>query len=273
MNEAKGMKQRVLRVDRFDDPRIDDYRNVSDAELLRHRNLFVVEGRLGIDRLLASGSSVVSLLLNDASFRALEGSLSTVPDEVPIYLIGTGEFGLITGFNLHRGCLAMARRLPERPAGDIVESAATILVLEGVSDASNVGAAFRNAAAFGAGAVLLSPTCCDPLYRKAIRTSMGSVLTVPFARLQHWPADLDMLKAKGFTLVALTPRGSALDLDAYAKQRAGARLALLVGTEGSGLTAEAESKADVRVRISIRAGVDSLNLATAAGIALHCLRP
>jgi tRNA G18 (ribose-2'-O)-methylase SpoU len=264
---------RVLRVDRFDDPRIDDYRNVSDAELLRQRDLFVIEGRLGIERLLASGSPVVSLLLNDASFRALEGSLSAVPDDVPVYLIGTGDFGLVTGFNLHRGCLAMAPRPPEHLAADIVDSAELILVLEAVSDASNVGAAFRNAAAFGAGAVLLSPTCCDPLYRKAIRTSMGSVLTVPFARLPQWPADLDMLKTRGFTVVALTPRDSAIDLDAYAKQRAGARLALLVGTEGAGLTAEAEAKADVCVRISIRADVDSLNLATAAGIALHCLRP
>ena len=263
----------VVRIDRMSDPRLDDYRNVSDAELLRHRGLFVAEGRFGVGRLLETGRPVVSLLLNDASFRALETPLSSISGDVPVYIIETDEFRSITGFNLHRGCLALAKRPSERAAVDVIGSTDLILVLEGVGDASNVGAAFRNAAAFGAGAVLLSPACCDPLYRKAMRTSMGSVLTVPYARLPQWPADLDMLKGRGFTVVGLTPRDSAMELNAYAKQRAGTRLVVMVGSEGPGLTTEAEAKADICVRIAICTNVDSLNLATAAGIALHALRP
>ena len=275
-----------IRIDRFDDPRIQDYRNVSDAELLRRRGLFVAEGRLGVHRLLSSSYDIVSLLLNDASFRALEPSLSAIMARTPVYICDTGDFGSITGFNLHRGCLALARRPPDRSPLDIADSSGLVLVLEGVTDAANVGSVFRNAAAFGAGAVLLSPTCCDPLYRKAIRTSMGSALYVPHARLQNWPADLEMLKSRGFAVLALTPRDSAIDLREYATRRhhstasarpvpveRRARLALLIGSEGPGLTSEAEAMADICVRIPIRAEVDSLNLATAAGIALYCLAP
>ena len=276
-----------IRIDRFDDLRIQDYRNVSDAELLRRRGLFVAEGRLGVRRLLASGCDIVSLLLNDASFRALEVSLGGIIERTPVYICETSDFGSITGFNLHRGCLALARRPPERSAVGIADSSDLVLVLEGVTDASNVGSAFRNAAAFGAGAVFLSPSCCDPLYRKAIRTSMGSALQVPYARLQNWPADLDMLKSRGFALLALTPKESAIDLRVYAARQPNqsnaaerlapvngrAKLALMIGSEGPGLTPEAEAMADICLRIPIRADIDSLNLATAAGIALYCLGP
>ena len=124
---------------------------------------------------------------------------------MPIYVCETEEFAAITGFNLHRGCLALAERPDVRAFEEVTRAADLLLVLEGVTDADNVGSAFRNAAAFGA-SVLLSETCCDPLYRKAIRTSMGSVLRMPYARLEHWPRDLATLKSDGFTLVALTPR-------------------------------------------------------------------
>ncbi len=145
-----------------------------------------------------------------------------------------------------------------------------IVILEGVGNADNTGGVFRNALAFGADAVLLSPTCCDPLYRKAIRTSMGATFRVPFRRLHDWPADLDLVKRAGFLLVALTPRADAKDLDQSARLLArGRSLALLIGNEGLGVTPEAEGKADERVRIAMSAGVDSLNLATAAGIALY----
>lgn len=259
---------RVVRIDRFDDPRLEDYRTLTDAELLLRRGLFVAEVRLGAGRVIEDGHAVVSLLLNEAAFRALETSLAAIPEDAPVYICETDEFRAITGFNLHRGCLALAKRPPERAANEIVDGAHLILVLEGVTDADNVGSAFRNAAAFGADGVLLSPTCCDPLYRKAIRTSMGSVLRMPYARLAHWPGDLATLKANGFTLVALTPRDSAIDLQACEKRP---RMALLVGTEGPGLTPDAEAMADVRVRIPIHRNVDSLNLATATGIALHYL--
>ena len=257
----------VVRIDRFDDPRIADYRNVSDAELLRLRNRFVAEGRLVVSRLLDAGIRVESLLLNAASFRALEASLASRQD-LPVYVCEREELAAITGFNLHRGCLALAERPGDRLLLDIARHSDLLLVLEGVADADNVGSAFRNAAAFGAG-VVLSETSCDPLYRKAVRTSMGAVLRTPYARTHAWPDDLTTLKAEGFTLVALTPRADAVDLAACTQRPPHHRVALLVGSEGAGLTGAAEQAADIRVRIPISADVDSLNLATATGIALY----
>lgn len=248
-----------------DDPRIDDYRRVADGDALRRQNLFVAEGRLVVGRLFDSGLQVVSLLVNEPSRRAMEVAIARLPEDVPVYVCATEAFGAITGFNLHRGCLALAVRPPERTPAEVAREGDRLLVLEGISDADNVGSAFRNAAAFGA-RVLLSPTCCDPLYRKAIRTSMGSVFAVPHARLESWPGDLAAVKALGFTLAALTPRAHARDLAAC---EAGTRMALLVGSEGPGLSPEAERLADLCLRIPMRPDVDSLNLATATGIALH----
>jgi tRNA G18 (ribose-2'-O)-methylase SpoU len=257
----------VIRIDRFDDPRLAEYRSMSDGELLRRRNRFVAEGRLVVGRLLQSGYRVESVLVNDASFRALETLLSRVLPEIPIYVCDADEFAAITGFHLHRGCLALAERPAARDFGEVVRSANLLLVLEAVTDADNVGSAFRNAAAFGA-SVLLSEACCDPLYRKAIRTSMGSVLRTPYARLPDWPRDLGTLKTEGFTLIALTPHEDAIDLPACVKRQR-ERLALLVGSEGPGVSQEAEAMADACVRIPISAEVDSLNVATATGIALY----
>lgn len=257
----------VIRIGRLDDPRLAAYRSVADAELLRRRNCFVAEGRLVVGRLLESGHRVESLLVNDASLRALEPALSAFSHDVPVYLCDTDDFAAITGFNLHRGCLALAKRPTESTLSEVVQHANLLLVLEAVTDADNVGSAFRNAAAFRA-SVVLSGACCDPLYRKAIRTSMGSVLRTPFARAHNWPGDLDALKRQGFTIVALTPRESAIDLDECARGT-GQKMAVLVGSEGPGLSVEAEAMADIRVRIAIRSDVDSLNLATATGIALY----
>ena len=258
----------VIRIDRLDDPRLAAYRSVSDAELLRRHNRFVAEGRLVVRRLVESGHGVESLLVNGASLRALQPSLTALPHDVPVYLCGTGDFAAITGFNLHRGCLALATRPADRGLIEVVEGANLLLVLEAVTDADNIGSAFRNAAAFGA-SVILSGACCDPLYRKAIRTSMGSVLRTPYARALNWPRDLDVLKRMGFTIVALTPREGALDLGVCTARPSSARMALLVGSEGPGLTAEASASADIHVRIPMRGDVDSLNLATATGIALY----
>lgn len=258
----------VVRVDRFDDPRLAGYRSVSDGELLRRRNRFVAEGRLVVGRLLEGQHRVESVLVNDASYRSLEGALSRLPEDVPVYVSDADEFTAITGFNLHRGCLALAERPTERVLGNVVRQADLLLVLEGVTDADNVGSAFRNAAAFGA-SVLVSEACCDPLYRKAIRTSMGSVLRTPYARIRDLPRDLATLKSEGFTIIALTPHKDAIDLSTCARRRPQDKTAILVGSEGVGLTAEARAIADVCVRIPICASVDSLNLATATGIALH----
>jgi tRNA G18 (ribose-2'-O)-methylase SpoU len=257
----------VVRIERFHDPRLADYRTVSDGELLRRRNRFVAEGRLVVGRLLEAGHRIESVLVNDASYRALEVALSRLPQDVPVFICDTDEFTALTGFNLHRGCIAMAERPIERSLDDVARQADLLLVLEGVTDPDNVGSAFRNAAAFGA-SVVLSETCCDPLYRKAIRTSMGSVLRTPYARMADWPRDLAALKSEGFTVVALAPRKDAIDLSAYARRRP-PRTALLVGSEGPGLTAAAQTMADACVRIPISADVDSLNLATATGIALY----
>jgi tRNA G18 (ribose-2'-O)-methylase SpoU len=257
---------------------------MSDGELLRRRNRFVAEGRIVVGRLLEADHRVESLLVNDASYRALAASLSHLPQDVPVYICDTDEFTAITGFNLHRGCLALVERPLARSPDEVVRRGDRLLVLEGVTDADNVGSAFRNAAAFGA-SVLLSQTCCDPLYRKAIRTSMGSVLRTPYARVQDWPSDLGTLRNAGFTIVALTPRGDAIDLPTYARRPARQsaspthpepvegrqRIALLIGSEGPGLTAAAQAMADVCVRIPTCANVDSLNLATATGIALYHL--
>lgn len=235
---------------------------------MRRRNRFVAEGRLVVGRLLEAGHRVESLLVNDASYRALEVSLSRLPEDVPVYIADTVKFTAITGFNLHRGCLALAERPEDRSIDDVMRGADLMLVLEGVTDADNVGSAFRNAAAFGA-SVILSETSGDPLYRKAIRTSMGSVLRTPYARMRDWPRDMAALKREGFIIVALTPREDAIDIHACARRRPGERMALLVGSEASGLTATGMGMADLCVRIPISADVDSLNVATATGIALH----
>lgn len=258
----------VIRIEQFDDPRLADYRSVSDAELLRRRNRFVAEGRLVIERLLEAGHRVESMLLNDASFRALEPLIAQLPADVPVYLCETSEFAAITGFNLHRGCLALAERPQPLAVRDVIRDAELVLVLEAVTDADNVGSVFRNAAAFGA-SVILSETCCDPLYRKAIRTSMGATLRTPYARMNNWPDELATLKTEGFTIIALTLRADAVELRAHAQRQPRQKLALVVGTEGPGLSAAVESIADVCVRIPISADVDSLNLATATGIALY----
>jgi tRNA G18 (ribose-2'-O)-methylase SpoU len=258
----------VIRVERFDDPRLEDYQGVSDADLLRRRNLFMAEGRLVVGRLLGSGHRVVSALMNDASFRALESELTRLSLEAPVFVCATDEFASITGFNLHRGCLALGVR-PARLDLEDLACAELLLVLEGVTDADNVGSAFRNAAAFGAGGVLLSPTCCDPFYRKAIRTSMGSVLRTPFVRSANWPADLASLKLAGFTVVALTPDRDAVFLSACGARRPGGKVALVIGSEGPGLSADARRLADVSVQIPMTPGMDCVNLATASGIALY----
>jgi tRNA G18 (ribose-2'-O)-methylase SpoU len=257
----------VIHVE-VNDPRLAAFRHLSDAELLRARGLFVAEGRLVVERVLADHRySVEALLVNPASLSALQPALQA-RESLVVFRSETAGFEAITGFNIHRGCLALVHRLPEMSWRDAAGDSRLIVVLEGVTNADNVGGVFRNAAAFGAGAVLLSPTCCDPMYRKSIRTSMAAVLRVPFGRLTPWPAAIADLEAEGFVVAALSPRQPALTLDAFAGQCRGRRIALLVGTEGAGLTTAAEQASGLRVRIPISSHVDSLNLAVATGIAL-----
>ena len=221
--------------------------------------------------MIADGRNHVrSLLLSEAARRDLEPELGRLAENVPVYVCAARDFLTITGFDIHRGCLALVRRPAILSAENVLRTARVVVVLEAVANADNVGGVFRNAAAFGADAVLLSPSCCDPLYRKAIRTSMGATLQVPFARVADWPRGLAPLGAGGFTIVGLTPRGPAQSLDSFAASRP-ARIALLVGNEGAGLSREAEAAAHHLVRVPIRPDVDSLNLVVATGIVLSRL--
>jgi tRNA G18 (ribose-2'-O)-methylase SpoU len=254
------------------DPRLEPYRGVSDPELLRSRNLFIAEGRLVVRRVIESGRyQIRSVMVNEAAYRDLTSALARLDSAVPIYVCETSAFLDFTGINIHRGCLALIERPPASSLDDVLAGASTIVVLEGVANAENVGAVFRNAAAFDADAVVLSHTSCDPLYRKAIRTSMGAALAVPFARAE-WPAACARVRSAGFTLVALTPRQPSEPLDAFAGRQKPPRLALVVGSEGPGLTPDAEAAADHRVCIPTSDRVDSLNLGVAVGIALYRLR-
>lgn len=252
------------------DPRVADYCGVSEPELLRSRHSFIAEGRIVVSRLIEDGRwTVRSVLVSDAARRDLEPVLARVAPRVPILVCAATDFLGITGHHIHRGCLALVERPPALIFEQALIAARLAVVLEGVSNADNIGGVFRNAAAFGADLVVLSPTCCDPLYRKAIRTSMAATLRVPFVQVAEWPAALQRLRSAGFRLVALTPHPSAERLDGFASRARASKLALLIGAEGQGLTPPVELAADHRVRIPIALGVDSLNLAVAAGIALE----
>ena len=259
----------VVRIDGPADPRVADYRNISEPNLVRVRGLFVAEGRLVVLRVIEDGRCAVrSVLISEVAHKALALTLGSLPSDVPVYVCDRVDFAGVTGFDIHQGCLALAERPAAIPVCELLRRAHTIVVLEGVTNADNVGGVFRSVAAFGADAVLLSPTCCDPLYRKAIRTSLAASVRVPFARIDDWPDGLADVRACGFTILALTPREPSETVDAFIQESRPARVALLVGTEGQGLSAPIEAFADRRVRIPIRRAVDSLNLAVATGIVL-----
>ena len=213
---AESVMGTYVRIERTDDPRIAAYRDLTDPELVRSRGLFIAEGRIVVQRIIEDGRwRVQSVLVSEAARNGLQPSLDRIADRVPVYVCPASAFLGITGHDIHRGCLALVERPPAQAPEALVRSARIVVVLEGVTNADNVGGIFRNAAAFGADAVLLSPTCCDPLYRKAIRTSMAAVLRVPFARLDAWPHGLVCLREAGFTVVALTPRAPAQRLEEF----------------------------------------------------------
>ena len=261
----------IVRVDDTQDPRLVDYRTVPDPVLLRERGLFVAESRLVVRELLAHPRlRTRSLLVTEAALESLRDLLDTRPDDLPIY-VGTPQvLRQIVGFQVHRGCLAVGERSERANDAGLPRllSARLVVVLEDVGNPDNVGGIFRNAAAFGAECVLLSPKCCDPLYRKAIRVSLGATLRVPFGHIDDWPDGLIRLRHMGFTIAALTPEPDAEDVEDFVAD-VPLRVALLLGTEGPGLSQAATARADRRVRIPIAPAIDSLNVATAAGIALH----
>jgi tRNA G18 (ribose-2'-O)-methylase SpoU len=262
------------RVESLDDPRLADYRHVPDPEMLRRGEVFVAEGRLVVRALLASSPfRTRSVLLTENAFHALADVIEPRLADLPVFLVEQGTIEALTGFNIHRGCLAIGERPPRATVDDLLTrlpAARRLVVLERIANADNMGGVFRNAAAFGADAVVLGPGCCDPLYRKAIRVSMGAALRVPFGHADDWGADLERLRASGFTVAALATAPDADDIVRYASAfPPGGRLALLAGSEGAGLTPDARAHADVALRIPMAPGVDSLNVATATGIALH----
>lgn len=258
-------------IERADDPRISDYAHVGDHEWLRDRGLFVVEGRIVVRRLLESGRFPVhSILLTPAALQSFGAAIDT---DAPVFIAAPDVLNQVTGFNFHRGCLALAQRPADGVATARFLDAELLLALEGVGNPDNVGGLFRVAAAFGVDGVLLDPATGDPFYRKAVRTSMGAALNVPFERVTPWPSGLDDYRGMDFTVAALTPRADARPIDEFAREFR-RPVILMVGAEGPGLSDAALNVADTAVRIPISPGVDSLNVVVAAGIALsYCARP
>jgi tRNA G18 (ribose-2'-O)-methylase SpoU len=252
------------------DPRIADFRDLTSADrrpdLPGGRGLVIAEGVPVVRRLLDSPYRPRAVLGVAARLADLDPDLRGLP--VPVYATTADVLARTVGFNLNRGVLASADRAPEPALAPLLAAARRLLVLEGVNDHENLGSLFRNAAGLGVDAVLLGPRCADPLYRRSVRVSMGHVLRVPFVHVPTWAALRSALA--GFTVLALAPHPPSVPLSTVDPSTP--RLALLLGAEGPGLSEEALAAADGRVRIPMADGVDSLNVATAAAIAIHQLR-
>jgi tRNA G18 (ribose-2'-O)-methylase SpoU len=259
------------------DPRVREYAHLRAATLrLRAEGpdgardgVFIAEGELVIERALRLGYRMRSLLLLE---QRVGRFARLAPEGVPVYSATVDLMRSITGFAVHRGVLASFDRKPLPGVEEVVRDARRVVVLEDVNNHTNVGAIVRSASALGIDALLLDPGSCDPLYRRSLRISMGEALSLPHARTDPLPGGLAPLRAAGFAIAALTPGADSADIAAVAAERH-ERLALLLGTEGAGLSPAALEAADVRVRIPLATGVDSLNVAAAAAIAFYALRP
>lgn len=266
---------RVLDVVDIDDPRdsrLDDFRDLNSVDrrpdLPTGKGLVIAEGVLVVQRMLVSRYSPRALLGTDRRLVELADDLAVVPD-VPYYRVSAEVMAEVVGFHLNRGVLAAASRVPEPTVTDVVADARTIAVLEGVNDHENLGSIFRNGAGLGVDAVVFGSGCADPLYRRAVRVSMGHALLVPFARSADWPTDLAMLRDRGFRLLAMTPDPRADALSTAMAKVHDDPVAVLVGAEGPGLSEQAMRASDLRVRIPMSRGTDSLNVATAAALAFY----
>jgi tRNA G18 (ribose-2'-O)-methylase SpoU len=250
-----------------DDPRLADYRALKERHLNAQGGRFVAESERVVRRLLASPLPVWSVLVTPPRLRALEDALDARTPAPPIYVASQAVMDEIAGFHVHRGCLAIG----ERPATRALPPGARgVIVLEDLVDVDNLGAIARNAAAFGVDAIVLSPRCADPFYRKAIRVSLGAVFDLPIVRLERWPEDLELLRKLGFTLLAAVLAANATPLPRFTPP---ARWALLLGAEGPGLSPGAVLRCheSVTIPMSTSNGVDSLNVATAAAVLLYGL--
>jgi tRNA G18 (ribose-2'-O)-methylase SpoU len=251
------------------DPRLADYRDLRDVELRKHleaeHGLFLAEGEKVVRRAVEAGCTPRSFLMAPRWLDGLADVLSVT--DAPCYVVSEALAEEVTGFHVHRGALASLERRPLPSVDDVLDGARSVLVLEDIVDHTNVGAIFRSGAAFGFDAVLLAPRCADPLYRRSIKVGMGAVFTTPWTRLPDWYDALPALSARGFTTVALT-----LAADARPVEEAVAgveRVALVLGSEGHGLSSRWETSADRRAIIPMREGIDSLNVAAASAVACY----
>ena len=259
-----------IRIESADDPRIAAYRSIRERDLAWRHNSFVAEGKVVLNVLFSSSRFVAdSMLVLENRLGGLSELRARAPEGMPVYVATQAVMDEIAGFHIHRGILAIGRRGAEPSVAELLASLpheALVVVPIGISNHDNIGAIFRNAAAFEADAVLMDETCCDPLYRKAVRVSVGAALKVPFARGASAEKLVGDIKAAGFELLALAGGGR----DEIGDIRPGGRKALLLGTEGEGLPADVMRVARP-VRIPMSSGMDSLNVAAASAIALHRL--
>ncbi|WP_422744788.1 TrmH family RNA methyltransferase [Mycobacterium sp. WMMD1722] len=261
----------VVDVDDPADPRLDDFRDLNSIDrrpdLPTGKGLVIAEGVLVVERMVASRFTPRALLGTDRRLTELGGVLDGV--DAPFYRASAEVMAEVVGFHLNRGVLASASRPAELEVAQILDGARTVAVLEGVNDHENLGSIFRNAAGLDVDAIMFGAGCADPLYRRAVRVSMGHALLVPFARSIAWPEELKAVKDNGFRLLAMTPDAAAETLADAVPRLRGEKVAILVGAEGPGLTERAMWASDVRVRIPMSRGTDSLNVATAAALAFY----
>lgn len=263
----------VVRITDLEQDGLADYSRLTDVALRRKTEpaggLYIAESSKVIARALEAGHRPRSVLVQEQWLPGMEELLA--PYDVPVYVGPPELLETLTGFNLHRGALASMHRPELVPVESLISTARRIVVLEDIVDHTNVGAIFRAVAGLGADAVLVTPRCADPLYRRSVRVSMGTVLQVPWTRMPEWPAGADILKAAGFHIAALALSEDAVALDDFAMDPP-ERVAILFGTEGDGLTRRALAGADTIVTIPMLHGVDSLNVASASAVALWALR-
>ncbi len=262
------MAEQIL-VDSASDARLADYRDLRDVSLRKHleatHGLFLAEGEKVVRRAVEAGFTPRSFLMAPRWLDGLADVLAT--SSAPCFVVSEALAEEVTGFHVHRGALASLERRPLPSLASVLESARSILVLEDIVDHTNVGAIFRSGAAFGFDAVLLSPRCADPLYRRSIKVGMGAVFTTPWTRLDDWYDALPTLSSLGFTTVALTLAPDAQPIESAV---AGVdRVALVLGSEGHGLSSRWEQAADRRATIAMAPGIDSLNVAAATAVACY----
>jgi tRNA G18 (ribose-2'-O)-methylase SpoU len=262
----------IVRLDDLDDPRLRDYVNLRDVQLRltleADRGLFLAEGEKVVRRALESGHRPRSFLMSPRWLDGLADLLET--SDVPCFVLDDASIERLTGFHVHRGALAALERPDLQSPQQVLANARRVVVVEDLADHTNVGAIFRAVAALGFDAVLLSPRCADPLYRRAIKVSMGSVFWLPYARVEDWYGAPDLLRDAGFTTYAMTLADDSVPIDSVAHDLE--RLALVVGSEGHGLSAHWEQSADRRVTIPMAADIDSLNVASSVAVACWELR-